>query len=257
MSITRHIPNFFTSLNLLLGTIAIVYSFKGLQLFAVYLILAASILDFVDGFAARVLNAYSKMGKELDSLADLVSFGLAPSILLYYRYDQFIGHQISGGYDTIYMELLQFVPLLITVASALRLAKFNTDESQSETFSGMPTPANAILIGMFLHFTTFDHRFDPLIDNFWFIPAISIILSYLLVCRIPMFSLKFKNIGWRDNKVRYITAAFGVLSLVLCFLLNCKWSFSLFITFLFYLLFNIISHIYLNINKIWQKAERA
>lgn len=257
MSITRYIPNFITSLNLLLGTIAIVYSFKGLQLFAVYLILAASLLDFLDGFAARLLHAYSKIGKELDSLADLVSFGLAPSILLYYRYDQFIGHQISGGYDTVYMELLQFVPLLITVASALRLAKFNTDETQSETFSGMPTPANAILIGMFLHFTTYNHYFDSVINTFWFIPIISVILSYLLVCKVPMFSLKFKNYRLRENKARYFVICSGIIIFILSLLAGIKWSLPVFLTFLLYLLFNITSHLFLNINKIWRKTQKT
>ncbi len=244
-------------LNLFLGTWAIVYGFQSLQLFAVYLILAASVCDFLDGFAARILNAYSPVGKDLDSLADLVSFGLAPAFLLYHRYDQFIGHQISGGYDTIYMELLQFVPLLVVIASALRLAKFNTDSRQSENFLGMPTPANAILIAMFLHFSTFNRVFDPLLDSFWFIPALSLLLSYLLLCNIPMFSIKLKSFSWSENKLRYITFAVGIIAFAIALFLNLKWSFALLSTFLAYIIINIASYFYLNFERIWLRTQKS
>jgi len=241
-------------MNLFLGTWAIVYGFQGLQLFAVYLILAASLCDFFDGFAARILNAYSPLGKDLDSLADLVSFGLAPAFLLYHRYEQFIGHQISGGYDTIYMELLQFVPLLIVIASALRLAKFNNDSRQSDNFLGMPTPANAILIAMFLHFSTFSRFFDPLLDSFWFIPVLSLLLSYLLLCNIPMFSIKLKSFSWGENKLRYITFAVGIITIFLTLFLNLKWSFALLGTFTAYILINVASYSYLNFKRICRRT---
>jgi CDP-diacylglycerol--serine O-phosphatidyltransferase len=255
MKISRYIPNFITSLNLFFGTVAVIYGFQGLQLFAVYLILAASLCDFLDGFTARLLKAYSPMGKELDSLADMISFGLAPTVLLYYRYDLFIGHQISGGYDTIYMELLQFIPLLVTIASALRLAKFNTDSRQSENFIGMPTPANAIMICMFLHFSTFNPLFDPLLDTFWFIPLLSVVLSYLLISNIPMFSMKFKSLRWKGNQLRYIILATGFITFLLSFPLGIKWSASLLFTFILYALINTTLHIYSYISKICRTSH--
>jgi len=106
MEIKKHIPNTITSLNLLFGTVAVIYAFEGYQVFAVYLILIAAVCDFLDGFAARLLKAYSPMGKELDSLADLVSFGLAPSILLYHKMDELLGSRVTGGSDTLFLEIL-------------------------------------------------------------------------------------------------------------------------------------------------------
>lgn len=243
MRIKKHIPNAITSLNLLFGTLAVIQAFEGYQLFAIYLIMAAAVCDFLDGFAARLLKTYSPMGKELDSLADLVSFGLAPTILLYHRLYMFLSPHISGGYNNLFLLILTFVPVSITIASALRLAKFNVDTRQSENFIGLPTPANALLICMFLHFSTFNTIFDDLLNSTFFIPIVSLVLSYLLVCNIPMFSLKFKTLKWKGNEKRFILILSTMVLLVVVLVLGITWSLSLFIVFCLYLLMNIVNYL--------------
>ncbi|MEN6619298.1 MAG: CDP-diacylglycerol--serine O-phosphatidyltransferase [Rikenellaceae bacterium] len=243
MGIKRHIPNAITSLNLLFGTIAVIFAFEGYQVFAIYLILLAAVCDFLDGFAARLFKVYSPMGKELDSLADLVSFGLAPTILLYHKMDELFGSQISGSTDTLFLEFLMFVPVSITIASALRLAKFNVDTRQSENFIGLPTPANALLICMFMHFSTYNTLFDGLLSTTYFIPAVSLTLSFLLVSNIPMFSLKFKSLKWRGNGMRYLLIITAFILLVAALVFNITWSVSLLIVFCLYLFINIFIYL--------------
>lgn len=243
MGIKKHIPNILTSLNLLFGSIAVIFAFEGYQVHAIYLILFAAVFDFLDGFAARLLKAYSPMGKELDSLADLISFGLAPSILLYHRYYVFVEPKISGGYEAIFLSVLLFVPLSITIASALRLAKFNIDTRQSENFIGVPTPANALLICMFLHFSTYNIIFDSLLNSICFIPVLSLVLSYLLVSNIPMFSLKLKSLKWAGNEYRYTLAVIAAVLFFAALIFNITWSISLLIVFCLYLLINITNYI--------------
>ncbi len=243
MGIKKHIPNTITSFNLFFGTVAVIYAFQGYQLYSIYLIMAAAVCDFLDGFSARLLKSYSPMGKELDSLADLISFGLAPTILLYHRMDVFVSPSISGGFDTAWLELLMFVPLLITIASALRLAKFNVDTRQSENFIGLPTPANALLICMFLHFSTYNTCFDDLLNTLYFIPAASLLLSYLLISEIPMFSLKFKSLKWKGNELRIILLLFSLVLFSTVIILGITWSLSLFIVFCLYLIINIFNYL--------------
>lgn len=186
-AITRHIPNTITSLNLLAGCISIVFSSIGDFKMAAYLIFAAAIFDFFDGFAARLLKAHSPIGLQLDSLADVVSFGIAPSIMLVYSNL----HKIHTGTT---MELIVAgFPFLIAIFSALRLAKFNIDTRQTETFIGMPTPACAILIASAMLYASYNYNYMSVITNPYLIIVLSIILSYLLVCEIPMFSLKMKK----------------------------------------------------------------
>ena len=137
--ITKHIPNTITSLNLLSGCFGVVYAFDGNLIFAGYAILVAAFLDFFDGMAARLLNAHSPIGKELDSLADMVSFGFLPSVIIY----QLIA-QSSGIYNE--MPAVKYIAFLIAIFSALRLAKFNVDTRQTENFIGLPTPSCALVI---------------------------------------------------------------------------------------------------------------
>lgn len=231
MSIARHIPNTITCLNLLSGTLAVICGFKGEAEIAVYLVLAAAVFDFMDGFSARLLKSYSPMGKELDSLADLISFGLAPAILLFHRYG------LTRG-----TGILTYIPLVIVVASALRLAKFNIDTRQTENFIGMPTPANAILIGMLIHFSSFNDIFNPILDTIYFIPTLSIVLSFLLICNIPMFSLKLKSIKWKGNERRFslIISAFALT--LLAFISGVTWSIAILIIFILYILINLIDY---------------
>lgn len=175
----KYIPNSITSLNLLSGCISILFAFKGQLDLAGYSIFAAAIFDFFDGFAARLLKANSPIGLQLDSLADMVSFGLAPSIMLYVS----IETQFNEN-------LFALLPFSIAIFSALRLAKFNIDTRQTESFIGMPTPACAILVASSLiHIYSQELLPIPL----WSASIIAILLSILLVSEIPMFSLKVKK----------------------------------------------------------------
>ncbi len=244
MGLKRHIPNTITLLNLLCGTIAVIFALKGCQLFAIYLILIAAFMDFLDGFSARLLKAYSNIGKELDSLADLVSFGLAPSILIYYRFSSFLSYDINSGVNSLWIELLSFTPLVITLASALRLAIFNIDTRQTKSFIGVPTPANAILIAMFMHFTLHNSAFDGIYNNYWFFPLVSLLLSYLLVCNVPMFSLKVKSLKYNENKRLFLFLLISLIFMIVIFASGSQWSLALFILFANYILFNTLIFIY-------------
>lgn len=200
MKITRHIPNFITTLNLFSGSVATVYAFLGNFEIAFFAILLAALFDFLDGFAARMFKAYSPMGKELDSLADVISFGLAPGAIAFSLLEQ-----------SALPSWVRFAGLIIPAFSALRLAKFNIDERQSDSFLGMPTPANAIFwIGISYSFSSF------FIANPWMILLAIVVFSGLLVSEIPMIALKFKGLSWRANARKYIFLA-GCLALILIF----------------------------------------
>ena len=186
--VLRHIPNFITSLNLFSGSVAVLLAFNGNLEAAFIAILLSAVFDFLDGFAARLLKAYSPMGKELDSLADVISFGLAPGAILF-----------SLLSETGINEFLPYLAFLIPVFSALRLAKFNIDDRQTSSFVGLPTPANAI----FLSGLAFSYS-DFLVTNLWLLIAITLFFSYLLVAEIPMFALKLKSLAWKENRIQYI-----------------------------------------------------
>ena len=203
-----HIPNILTLFNLLCGCIGIVLAFSGKLDIAAYLIWTAAIFDFLDGFAARLLKVKSAIGKELDSLADMVSFGVLPSVIMFVL--------IAERTDNI---LLPYLAFSMTAFSALRLAKFNIDESQAEAFIGLPTPANAFFISAMPFIL--DENFLGA-DNFLGaegLLAICIIFSILLVSNISLFSLKFKGMSWQNNAIRYI---FVAISGVLLLFLNVK-----------------------------------
>ncbi len=241
MNIRRHIPNAITSLNLLCGSIAVIFAIKGWISWSVLLILTASVFDFLDGFAARLLKAYSPMGKELDSLADMVSFGLAPSLILFTFYERaLMAKEISATLAAI----LSVVPLIVAVASGLRLAKFNIDTRQSENFIGLPTPANAILIGSLIHFSIYNSSFDYITQSLLFIPIVSITLSYLLISEIPMFSMKLKSIALKGNELRYLFIVIIAILGVTTLLSDNNWSFWLLSSFTAYLFINIFSYFY-------------
>ena len=206
----KYIPNFITSLNLASGFIAIIYASTGELMTASWLILAAMIFDFLDGFSARLLKAYSEIGKELDSLADIVSFGVAPAVILFYLIrtsfqDTFIA-AAGSGLRTDLASFVIFIPVLMPVCAALRLAKFNTDETQTKSFIGLPTPANAIAVITVIAASEFSTM--PLLKSFTGSPAFiliyTVILSLLMVTNIPLLSLKFTNLKFRGNEGRYI-----------------------------------------------------
>ncbi|MGK7391318.1 MAG: CDP-diacylglycerol--serine O-phosphatidyltransferase [Candidatus Cyclobacteriaceae bacterium M2_1C_046] len=181
----RHVPNFLTSLNLLSGCIGIVFAFNGDMILSVYLIWLAMLFDFADGLSARLLNVKSAIGKELDSLADMVTFGVLPSILMFLM--------LQAKFDSL---LIPYLAFLIAIFSGIRLAKFNVDTRQEENFIGLPTPANALFISSLIFFQV------QLPE--WLLVIITLLFSYLLVAELPLFSLKLKSLSWKGNEIRYI-----------------------------------------------------
>ena len=217
MNIRGHIPNFITLLNLLSGVLSIYLGSVGELQLAAMMIFVAAIFDFFDGFAARLLNAKSAIGVQLDSLADMVSFGVAPAFVLFYSIEYSI--EITGIST---WEYLPFISFIIPLFSALRLAKFNVDEDQQTSFLGMPTPAVAILIASFPIITMVclaDNKgvYYDIVTNPYFLAAIAVISSFLMVSKIPMFALKFTSVNWAENQTRYI---FIILSVFLIILLK-------------------------------------
>ena len=229
MNIKKHIPNTITSLNLLCGCFAIVAAFNEQLTWSAILIGFSAVFDFFDGLVARLLHVHSEIGKQLDSLADVISFGLVPGIIMF----QFISANL-GDSNLPFQErslnhiLLSSMAFIIPVLSAVRLAKFNIDPRQSDSFIGVPTPANAILIGSlvlimdlqldldiysglfysnqenFAHLSFFESLLATALYNPYVLCFISVIMSLLLVAEIPLFALKFKNLSWAGNKIRFI-----------------------------------------------------
>ncbi len=205
----RHIPNALTCANLLCGCVGIVEVFHNNMLLSCALIGLAAVFDFFDGFAARLLKVSSPIGKELDSLADMVTFGLLPAVIIY----QLLVRAVPGVED-LWIPNLAFI---IAVCSALRLAKFNIDPRQSDSFIGVPTPANALLIASLPFILRNYPGWEPLIVNTTNLLVFSALMSFLLVVELPLFALKFKSFGWAGNEVRY---GFLLGSLVLLVLLG-------------------------------------
>lgn len=204
----KHIPNFLTCMNLLSGCFALVALSDSNFILASYLILLAALFDFADGMAARLLNVSSPIGKELDSLADVISFGLVPAFLA-------VMLLVDAGYDGWQI----YLPLCIAIFSALRLAKFNIDERQTSSFIGLPTPANAlfwlsiplILRQLQSHPSAFGDFLTAMFTNNWFIIIAAIVLSLLLVAELPLFSLKFKSMDFKSNIYRYLLLGISLL----------------------------------------------
>ena len=214
----KHIPNFITSLNLVSGFISILYALNGNQAAASWLILAAMAFDFLDGFSARLLKAYSPMGKELDSLADIVSFGAAPAILIY----NLLAESLSLPADAInnadgFLTILILLsPVIMPVCAGLRLAKFNIDETQVSSFKGLPAPANAMaVIGVVIGAEYSDSALiNSITGSAFALVIITLVLSLLMVSRIPMFSLKFSHLRFRGNEERYILVVLAGAALI-------------------------------------------
>ena len=201
--VTKHIPNTLTCCNLLSGCMAVIAAFDCEPWHALLWIVSGALFDFCDGLSARLLKAYSPIGKELDSLADLVTFGLAPSVLCF---------TALKGLSYPCDWLAQFYPyigfVLVTFA-ALRLAKFNIDERQTTSFLGLAVPANALFWG-----GLFQMDLNAIPAAPWILGVLVIIFAGLMVSEIPMFSLKFKNLSWSDNKIRFIFLLVSVLILI-------------------------------------------
>jgi CDP-diacylglycerol--serine O-phosphatidyltransferase len=201
----KHLPNAITCANLFSGCIGIVLAFEGELIAASYAIFLSAIFDFFDGLASRVLKSFSGIGKDLDSLADMVSFGVLPAVIMYQLLLQ--ARQIDN-----ISPYLNYIAFLIPVFSALRLAKFNVDTRQAEHFIGLPTPANAILIASFPIILAHHNRyFTPYLLNSYVLSCFIVIMCSLLVVEMPMMSLKFKNRDFNKNIFRYLLLLFSAI----------------------------------------------
>lgn len=275
MNIKKHIPNAITCGNLLCGCLAIIKIFEGNLVLAAYLVMIAAVLDFFDGFAARMLKVSSPIGKDLDSLADMVTFGIVPAMIMFKLIDvscllAFMKSKAAGGdasglwseYNS--QNLIKFAGLLIAVFSAIRLAKFNNDTRQSDSFIGVPTPANTLfVIGLPLIFNQLGLNFNELnnvlaqeeifrvqnnttgtialflLTSPLVLVGIAVVLSYLLVAELPLLALKFKNFSWNDNKIRFI---FLILAIVMIIIFKIV---ALPLVILLYILVSIVNNIFL------------
>ncbi len=217
--IKKHIPNSITALNLVCGIFAIVATFENALLWAGFFIALGAFFDFFDGMAARLLHVKSEMGKEMDSLADLISFGLAPGFIVYQLLMQ---TNNSPQWIIFDHNTALYIAFLLPVFAAFRLAKFNIDTRQTTSFIGLPTPATALFFASlpFIKDAVFsaDVPFlQNLIGNYWIVFVLVVLISVLMVAELPLFSLKFSNFAWRENAFRFV---FLGSSIVLLFLLQ-------------------------------------
>jgi CDP-diacylglycerol---serine O-phosphatidyltransferase len=203
VNLKAQLPNFLTLLNLLSGVLGILWVLEGQPLYGAYFVILSATFDFFDGFAARLLKVQSELGKELDSLADVVSFGVLPGILLY----SLTKSQTEASF-------LPYCTLIIPMLSAYRLAKFNLDTRQSDRFIGLPTPANALLLTTIPHLADRWPELSPWLSSPITLVVIAWLTSLLLVVELPLIALKFKNSSLRDNSYRYALLLIGAVCLV-------------------------------------------
>lgn len=261
------VPSIITLSNLLCGVLAVYYAFEhpNKLYYASFFIIFAAVLDFFDGFAARMLNSVSEFGKQLDSLSDLVSFGLAPASILFQILKDVIHVKVfSFGLPAVKILIL-ILPILIVLFSALRLAKFNIDERQTENFMGLPTPATAIFFAsipliselsprfLFALYYFFDINLPMFLsgalmlllfvvfESSVFYIVLIFIFAFLMISELPMFSLKFKNLSFKDNKIRYFFL--GIAVLILLFLQLFSIPFIIILYIIFSLTDNIVKYI--------------
>lgn len=221
MTIKKHIPNAITCCNLLCGCLAIVQAFKGNLVYSAYLVGLAAIFDFFDGFAARMLKVSSPIGKDLDSLADMVTFGVVPGIVMFQmvRGSLYLDKEGFSLFEGLLFPV--YFPFLITVFSAIRLAKFNNDTRQTDSFIGVPTPATAMFICSIPLITNWNrefsfedyHNFENILNPF-VLCAVAIIFSFLLISELPLFALKFKHFKWKDNEIRFVFLGLSLVMLI-------------------------------------------
>ena len=223
----KHLPNFITLLNLLCGSIAILFAVNGELVTTAIFVFLGIFFDFFDGLVARKLNVQSELGLQLDSLADMVTSGLVPGIVMF----QLLS--MSGGnskwlersnewsstmlWEGLHFQLFPLIGLLITLASAYRLAKFNISDNQSDSFIGLPTPANTLLILSFPLILEFQNNdiINAIILNKWFLISITLLSAYLMNANIKLLALKFKNFSFKDNSARFILIILAVILLVI------------------------------------------
>ncbi len=228
----KQLPNIFTLLNLFFGCMAIVFALQTNSVviylndefnssfnipekltWAAICIFIAAIIDFLDGFVARLLHATSSMGKQLDSLSDIVSFGVAPGVILY----QLLRFSFAREENGLDVSIIWLAPaFLLSCAAAYRLAKFNLDDSQALSFKGVPVPAVGLLIASFpliLHFSNIA-SINNLLINKWFLYALIITISYLMVCNLRIMSLKFSDFTFKNNRPKIILLAIVIIAAI-------------------------------------------
>jgi len=254
----RMIPNLFTAGNLVGGILAIIFTLTGKIHLAPYCIFASAIFDFLDGFMARLLKVPSELGKQLDSLADMVTFGVAPGIIVYVLISSsqntaFLGQDYlpSSWSDPAYIEYLKYTAFIIPVFALFRLAKFNLDTRQSDSFIGLPTPAMTLFFAVIplLIFNALDNiqleenllentelQLAVFIMNPWFLAISALLMSILMVVELPLFALKFKHFKWKGNEIRFIFLTLSALLLATLFF----WAIPLII--ILYVLLSIINN---------------
>jgi CDP-diacylglycerol---serine O-phosphatidyltransferase len=215
MNIKKHIPNFITLLNLLSGVISIVFFSQDQLTMAAYMIFLAAVFDFLDGFSARMLKAYSPLGAQLDSLADVVSFGVSPSLILFALISKSHGLPAVLWND---QNLLPFFALVVPLFAALRLAKFNIDDRQTESFIGLPSPASGLLLASLplVREQLYEQQslFYMVVTNTYFYIGMGLIMSVLMISELPLFGLKFKSFALKGNEVRYFFLLASIILIV-------------------------------------------
>ena len=232
--IKKHIPNAITCLNLICGCVSILFLCHNRLLWASGMIFVAAVFDFLDGFAARLLNAKSPIGVELDSLADIVSFGVAPSFIVAWYLSR------TGVCWWVYnFNVFSVFAFVLAAFAAIRLAKFNLDTRQTESFRGLPVPAVGLFIAS-LPFMLFNIEYKCALYNFvvspYFLMAMVIIFSWLMVSNIPFFSFKFNTLRLdKDNILRYLVIIFAIASLIILKLAALPFI------ILFYILLSLVS----------------
>lgn len=225
MSLKRHVPNFITILNLLCGAIATIFAVQGNLIMTALFVALGIFFDFFDGLAARALDVKSEIGLQLDSLADMITSGLVPGIVMYQLLVRALpgaekpvsNWTASGSWWEWDFPTLALVGLLIAAASGYRLAKFNIDDRQTDSFIGLPTPANALLILSLPLIIAFQPNpwAVELILNEWFLIGLTLVSCYMLNAEIPLFALKFSDWSFKANKLRYFFIGFCLLMLIL------------------------------------------
>ena len=219
MNIKKHIPNALTLLNLLSGLLALIAIFNGFYDHAFIFVSLGIFFDFWDGFLARKFGVAGPLGVQLDSLADMVTSGVVPGLLMYKLFDTIQQNQPEYMLteETFYMGVIPYFGFLITLASCYRLANFNIDTRQTNSFIGLPTPANAMLIisiPMIQYFGRYEW-INVALDNPYVLLAITLISAFLLNAEIPLFSLKFKKLNWAEAKLQISFTVFAVIMLIL------------------------------------------
>jgi CDP-diacylglycerol--serine O-phosphatidyltransferase len=248
MPFKKHVPNLITLLNLSSGLIALVYAFDTNWQMAFLWVAIGIFFDFWDGFFARILHVKSELGLQLDSLADMVTSGVVPGMVMFQLLANIADLQEEGSqdYDNFYMSMLPFLGFIITLGSCYRLAKFNIDTRQTDSFIGLPTPANALFImslPVILVHSDGDSFIFSILSNPYILIGISLLSAYMLNAEIPLFSLKIKYFNWETNKIQFV---FLIVSIVLLFILQYV---AIPVIILFYVALSAVN------NKLWAKAK--